>query len=238
MLKVETIDAAEAVGYAQKKIVEYLRQCRDSGEPVLLCLSGGSALAILDNFPSEVLGPHVTVTVLDERHSADPKINNMAQIASTGFLEKASASGCQLIDTRVKEGELLEEVVAGYNMGLLRWIENNPKGKIVATVGMGPDGHTSGIIPGSAEFDVLFGVEQKSLVVGYEAANQPDIQKLRITTTFAFLEKVTFAVMLVLGEGKREALKRLMADEGTLRETPARIWRSSGNETIVITDLA
>lgn len=227
----------EAVKFAQDELVNYLLKCRVAGDKVLLCLSGGSALAILDNFPSEVLGPHVTVTVLDERYSTDPKINNMAQIAATGFLEKAKANGCQLIDTRVKVGDSIEEVVVGYNMGLLRWIENTPKGKIVATVGMGPDGHTSGIIPGSIGFDRLFGHEQKNLVVGYEAINQPPEQKMRITTTFSFLENVAFAVMLVLGESKKDALMRLVADEGTLGETPARIWREPNNETLVVTDI-
>lgn len=237
MLTKEYVQQVEAAEYAQKALVSYLTDCKSSGHKVLLCLSGGSALAILDKFPTEVLGPHVTVTVLDERYSTDPKINNMAQIAPTGFLEKATASGCQLIDTRVKVGESIEEVVTGYNMGLLRWIENNPKGKIVATVGMGPDGHTSGIIPGSAGFDRLFGYDQKNLVVSYEAVNQPPEQKIRITTTFSFLEKVAFAVMLVLGESKKEALMRLVADDGTLEETPARIWREPNNETHVVTDI-
>lgn len=238
MLNVEYKRAGVAALYAQTELVDHLRKCKDKQLNVLLCLSGGSALEILKDFPFDVLGDHVTISVLDERYSIDPKINNTAQIAKTGFLEKAMASGCQLIDTRVAEGDSIEEVVAGYNMGLLRWIENNPKGKIVATVGMGTDGHTSGIIPGSVDFERLFGDDQNNLVVAYSAANQPEIQKMRITTTFAFLEKVAFAVMLVLGEGKREALIRLMAEEGTLSETPARIWRSPGNETLVITDLA
>ncbi len=237
MLRIEQVDSDKAALHARSELIRYLTKCKTDGSNVLLCLSGGSALELIKDFPMDVLGSRVTITVLDERYSTDPKINNMAQIAATGFLEKAKANGCQLIDTRVKEDDSIEEVVAGYNMGLLRWVQNNPKGKIVATVGMGPDGHTSGIIPGSAGFDRLFGVDQKNFVVGYEAANQPDTQKMRITTTFEFLEKIAYAVMLVLGEGKRDALIRLMAEEGTLSETPARIWRAPGNKTLLITDI-
>lgn len=237
MLRIEQVETDKAALYARSELIKYLTKCKVDNTSVLLCLSGGSALELIKDFPMEILGSHVTITVLDERYSTDPKINNMAQIPATGFLDKATAAGCGIIDTRVKEGESIEEVVAGYHLALTRWMENNPDGKIVATAGMGPDGHTSGIIPGSNNFDILFGDDQKKLVVGYVAANQPEAQKMRITTTFAFLEKVAFAVMLVLGESKAEAMTRLLAVEGILSETPARIWRSSQIETVLVTDL-
>lgn len=227
----------EVVLKGREDLVNYLHDCKNKNVPVLLCLSGGSALDLLNNFEFSSLGDNVTVTVLDERFSSDPEVNNMAQIEMRGFLDKAKDTGCSIIDTKVRNEETIEEFSTGFNMALARWIENHKQGKIVATVGMGPDGHTAGIIPGSSNFKELFMQHSGRLVVGYKAANQPMDRVERVSTTFEFLRLVAFAVLIVMGEEKRPALARLMAGQGDLEETPARIWREIPGVAKIYTDL-
>lgn len=215
---------------------DYLLKCKENRVEVLLCLSGGSALELLPNFDSDVLGNHVTIVVLDERFSKNPEINNLAQIEKTGFIEKAVKAGCEIIDTKPKNNESIEELAAGFNMALVRWIGNHPGGKIVATAGLGPDGHTSGIIPESANFDEVFMVNTGRMAVGYKAANQPEDRNLRVTTTFEFLRMIAFAVLIVMGD-KQDALDRLNAPTGELKVTPARIWRETVGNVRLFTDL-
>lgn len=238
MIKVESCtDKRNCVLEARQALADKLGELKGSNTSTLLCLSGGSALEILKDFDFSVLGPHVTITVLDERYSTDPSINNMAQIYTTGFIESAMNEGCELIDTRVKEDESIEELVAGYNMAIVRWIENHKFGKIVATAGMGPDGHTSGIIPGSDNFEDLFMKNNQRYVVGYKAANQPEDRCMRATTNFEFLRMITFAVLLVTGAEKQEGLNRVLGENGSLVETPARIWQEIAGQVFLFSDL-
>lgn len=238
MLNIERFQSKEEVIVEGRRALEdFLRDNKRRHENVLLCLSGGSALELLNEFDFSVIGENVTLTVLDERFSTNPAINNMAQIEKIGFLHRAREVGCQVIDTRVNEGETMEEVVVGFNMALVRWQENNPTGKIVATAGMGPDGHTSGIIPQSRNFDKLFMHDSGRYVVGYTAANQPEDRNQRVTTNFEFLRLVAFAVLVVMGEEKKSAETRLLANQGSLAETPARIWRETRGMATMFTNL-
>jgi len=69
-----------AADHLNQALTEYRTQS------VLLMLSGGSALTILEQVNVSLLGPHVTITTLDERFSIDSTVNNFAQIAATNFL--------------------------------------------------------------------------------------------------------------------------------------------------------
>lgn len=238
MLNVVKFDTKDDVIKSGRAALEnYLRDSKKNNEKVLLCLSGGSALELLNDFDYGVLGSNVTATVLDERFSTDSAINNMAQIEKTGFLGRAKEVGCEIIDTKVRDEETMEELSAGFNMALIRWQENNKDGKIVATAGMGPDGHTSGIIPGSENFDELFREKSGRFVVGYTAANQPEDRNKRVTTNFDFLRSVAYAILVVMGDEKIPAKQRLEAVDGSLQETPARIWREVRGNVLMFTNL-
>ncbi len=238
MLNIEKLETKEnVISSARTSLEVYLGGCKQNDEKVLLCLSGGSALALLEDFDFKVLGDNVTITVLDERFSTDPSINNMAQIEKTGFLDRAREAGCQIIDTKVRVDETMDDLITGFNMALVRWQENNKDGKIVATAGMGPDGHTSGIIPGSDNFEEIFGENSGRLVVGYTAANQPEDRNKRVTTNFDFLRSVAFATLIVMGDEKVSAKDRLLAESGSLVETPARVWREVRGNVLMYTNL-
>ena len=88
-----------------EKASSYLNQILDAHShiPTLFLASGGSSLKLLE--PIVIFPPNLTVGVLDERFSEDPKVNNFTQLAETSFFQKAQEKGAYFIDTRVQPGE-------------------------------------------------------------------------------------------------------------------------------------
>lgn len=212
----------------------------DTGEEaVLLLLSGGSSLALLGSINTQSLGGRVIIAPLDERYSANPNENNMAQIAESEFYSKAMSAGSHFIDTRIKDGESREELAKRFNDSLREWMNENPSGNIIATIGIGPDGHISGVMPfpedhGGFNENFNDGNSEK-LVVGYDAGDKNQFPQ-RVTTTLNLLRKIDTAIVYAVGENKREAVKKVLADNGDLATSPARILREIEGKVLLFTD--
>jgi 6-phosphogluconolactonase len=97
-------------------------------------------------------------------------------------------------------GETIEQASDAYDR-LLR--DYGPLGLV--HLGLGPDGHTASLFPGSPALD-----ERERLVVatGDELHPHP-----RLTLTFPALNQSRLAVFTVVGEGKRDALQRVKAGD-------------------------
>jgi len=212
---------------AARKAIQMVNACLREAKknPVLLMVSGGSAFNLLHGINAKNLGKHITISVLDERFSEDPKISNFVQLAGTEFYRKAGERGVSFIDTRPRAGETVEELAKRFEKGLREWRERNSKGKVIITQGVGEDGHTAGIMPYPENpklFKRLFD-DSSTWVVGYDAGEKNEYA-LRVTITHPFLRDVVdHSIIYAVGEGKREALRRVFLKEGTLWETPARI---------------
>ncbi|VAX33984.1 hypothetical protein MNBD_NITROSPIRAE03-1522 [hydrothermal vent metagenome] len=217
-------DKAEAVRQAADAISSYLSDAQKEDRKVLFLSSGGSSLEILDFIPDDILGDYLTISVLDERYDREGKNNNFVQLSLTGFYRKALKSGCAFIDTRVRPGQT-QKALADYFEGKLReWRKNNPDGEIIATIGIGPDGHTSGIMPfpeNKKMFDTLFNGER--WVVAYDAAGKTPYSE-RVTTTNTFLKLINRAFVFAVGREKAEALHRMQEDR-PVSEVPAAILK-------------
>jgi len=176
-----------------------------------------------------MLGNYLTIGVLDERYDIKGENNNFVQLSQTGFYRKALKSGCAFIDTGVRPGQT-QKALADYFEGKLReWRKNNPDGEIIATIGIGPDGHTSGIMPFPEDkdrFDALFNGER--WVVAYDAAGKTPYPE-RVTTTNTFLKLINRAFVFATGREKADALPRMQEDR-PVSEVPAAILKElSGN---------
>ena len=208
------------------------------GKPTLLLLSGGSAFALLDAIPGELLSSNLTLGVLDERFSRDDTVNNFAQLEKLEFYKRAEQAGCHFIDTYPHEGESQEELRSHFEVALRAWRAEYEGGKIIATMGIGPDGHTAGILPfrdDEAKFRQVF--DSDKWVVAYDAANKNE-HPLRVTTTNAFLRtEVDIALAMVKGEGKRKALTSLLAGDESLAAVPAQVLKEM-KEVVLYTDIA
>jgi 6-phosphogluconolactonase/glucosamine-6-phosphate isomerase/deaminase len=239
-INVEKEQLVEKAGHALDEMIR-----NRGGKPLLFLTSGGSSLPLLTYIQESSLGPDVTIGSLDDRYSRDRTINSYAVIQDGGpagdFYTKALQAGVTFLDAYPKEEESLEQFADRYQESIQEWIQNNPGGIIRATVGIGPDGHTSGVLPhprpnglaGRAEnpekFEKLFNGDR--LIIGYDVENKHP-HRYRMTSTFTFMRTFDQIITFMSGENKREALKKVLAEEGSLAETPGRIIRELKNVTL------
>jgi len=192
--------------------------------PILLLLSGGSAFSILEFIDETCLGNRITIGMLDERYSKDPDISNFSQFQETLFYKKAVSAECRFIDTKVVHNESLEDLANRFERELKSWKNSNPDGKVIATMGIGSDGHTGGIMPfaqDSTEFSHFF--EEVKWVIGYDAGSKNQYP-VRITVTNVFLRQaIDYALMYISGENKKEIFDKLLNKNGGLSGLPASI---------------
>lgn len=223
MIPIHTIpNPIEGAKRAAQTLAAKLTAYKNS--PILFLVSGGSTVPMLAHIPKDVCGPHMTVVVLDERYSADPAANNFLQLKAQPMYKTMKQAGCTFIETVPMPHESLEEFAQRYEMELREWHKEHPGGKMVATQGIGIDGHTVGIFPYPKErewFAKQFDATDR-WVVGYDAGRKNQYP-LRATTTFPFLRMLDVAIFYCYGDKKRAAVSRAMAKSGDLADTPGRI---------------
>lgn len=167
--------------------------------PASLALSGGSTarecyelLAVAD-----VSWRKVDVFFGDERWVPvdDPESNE--GMARHTFIDQVQP---RAVYSMRHAGDTIDQAADAYDR-LLR--DYGPLGLV--HLGLGPDGHTASLFPGSASLD-----ERERLVVatGDELHPHP-----RLTLTFSAIAQSRLAVFTVAGEGKREALRRVKAGD-------------------------
>lgn len=218
--------STEAKTRAGEALRAFLMETKKQSQPVLLLLSGGSAFSFLDAIHEDVLGEHVTIGMLDERFSRDESVHNFMQLTKTAFYAEALAAGALYIDTRIMEHETQEALAARFEKALRNWQKTHKNSIIIATMGVGTDGHTAGIMPFPENehlFRQLFENKNK-WVVAYNAGDK-NIYPLRVTITMPFLRThIDHAIVYVVGEEKKPALEQVCAKTGLLTETPARVF--------------
>lgn len=191
-------------------------QLRD-GRRVLWLMSGGSAVAVAVE-AARLLGAQdlarLTVSLIDERYGVVGHVNsNWTQLLAAGFdlpvatLHPVLTGAGQEATAADYEAFLYEQFggAADYCVGLL---------------GIGPDGHTSGILPHSPA------VTATGLVCAYDGGGYQ-----RITTTPVALDKLSEAVVYAVGEAKWPQLDRLETDL-PLAEQPAQALKKLAKTTI------
>ncbi len=201
-------NADEASKQAAKALEEAFDEYKDSN--ILFLSSGGSSLKILNNINPEVLTEKLIVTVLDTRLEVDLKDENYEQLAKTEFYKKAAEKGVQFLDSSAFQTLSLSEAGKNFDTLLKNWLANHQAAKIVATIGMGVDGHIAGIMPfpdDKKSFDSLF-VDTNNLAVAYDVPSGGKFPK-RLTVTYPFLSKIDRVVSYITGDDKRPKLLEL-----------------------------
>jgi 6-phosphogluconolactonase/glucosamine-6-phosphate isomerase/deaminase len=195
---------------------------KEQGKDILLMLSGGSAFAVYDAISPQWLSDHVTLAMVDDRFSRELDINNSHLLQATDFYNESINADAYFISTEVWNEQTPEELAKRFEHGLRQWRKEFPKGVVIAVFGMGEDGHTAGMIPDEDYvFTELFENTGK-WVVGYSTQNNEYHERVTITMPF-IREQVNHTVVFISGEKKRVAFDRLVAENGNLEETPARI---------------
>lgn len=225
-------NAQKATWAASEELNKILKE--HSATPILLLLSGGTAMGILTSLDPALLPQGSSVSVVDERFSEVESVNTFSQILQTDFYERAMERSVTFIRTKVLPNETLEIFADRYETSLKSWKKNNPNGIVVVTLGMGADSHTAGIFPHPEDpqkFVSLF-ENPEEWVVGYEITPDKSAHTKRVTVTIAFLlTMVDYAVIYVAGESKKEALNKAL-EEGEFIDAPARVWKKMKNSKL------
>lgn len=208
---------------AHDKLYEFLSDAQKESTNTLLLLSGGSSLSLLNGEWSEVLGNYLTVAMLDERFVEDPTAHNFTQFTQTDLYKACLEKGVFVIDTSIHT-QNLDEYTQKYDEALKNWVEQNENGLVLATIGIGANGHVAGIMPFPEDpeyFKNKF-IETENYVVGYDTRGK-DEYKYRVTATYHVIKKVNKAVTFAIGEIKKEPLTKISQNSFSLPELPSQI---------------
>lgn len=205
------------------------------GKDILLLASGGTALQLMHYY--EIGGStKFAIGILDERWSTDPDQNNFLKLKLTELYKYFDEHDFSVLESVPQQGEGRDDFAKRVERQLRNWRIAHPDGIIIATMGMGPDGHTAGVFPypeDTEQFKILF--EGESWVVSYDATGKHEMPH-RVSTTLTFMrEQINHAVAVIYGAEKQEAFDCLMADEGALSETPSRIMHEMSDVHIFTT---
>lgn len=198
------VQSDEPTGAASEELVAALNSILTEREHVRVAVAGGSALAALA--PAlEALGAaraRIRLTWVDERcvPVADAESNRGTAVARWADRGPGETLPLWL------DGETVDAALTRVRAGLATRFED---GLDVTLLGMGGDGHIASLFVGRR-------------VDADRVAHVPDSPKppaRRMTLTRDLLATATTHVLLAKGEGKRDALTRLLAGDSTLPAT-------------------
>jgi 6-phosphogluconolactonase len=204
---------------AQSAAAELLVEAAHAGVPI--ALSGGDSPGPAFEQAAE-LEPDWSSARLwwgDERCLPPDDERSNYLLARTKLLDRLDQQPAEIHRIRGELGG--EEAATEYD----RLLEGVTLG--LALQGIGPDGHTASLFPGSAALEER---ERGAVAVPHE-----DVE--RVTMTLPVLSGARQVVFLVLGEGKADAAARAFAGEPD-PATPASLLRSRAGETIALLDRA
>jgi 6-phosphogluconolactonase/glucosamine-6-phosphate isomerase/deaminase len=203
---IKSTDSNEGIDALTKRLVDELT----AGKHVLWMIPGGSnipaAVRIMEQIPY-ALTNFLSITLSDERYGEPGHDNsNWQQLISAGFQGKQAILLPVLIS-----GATLDDVTRAFDKMLSEQFQKNDI--IIAQLGIGSDGHISGILP-----------ESEATTAGGLAAGYHSEQYTRITTTFTAIEQVTAAYVFAFGAEKQSALNNLRQDISVIQE-PAQVLK-------------
>ena len=196
----------------------------DRQSRVLWLCSGGSNTLLQVKIMDHLVGSGVsleglTILAMDERFggSGHPD-SNFQQLKQAGF----KVGQATWIDVLAKNLDF-DQTVQNYS-NLLKDL-NKKSDFTIATFGIGADGHTAGILPGSAAVDA------QQPVYGYVWQDY-----VRITITPNWLVGVDKAFVVARGQAKLDALSRLKAAASSTAELPSMLLNKI-KDVVVYTDI-
>ncbi len=192
----------------------------------LLALSGGTSMdyksMIVD--PSDIIPG--AICVVDERYGEPFHENSNELLMKNAGIKDFADEKC-IESHKVLRGEGFLETAKGYEKDIEELFSRFAKK--VGVMGVGDNLHTAGIFP--------YSVAAKSPNF-VEAEEVEDQFPLRITITLRSLGEFTNFVIMMFGDGKREAVKRMLSeDENDMQKYPAIFYRKNKIKSFLVTDI-
>lgn len=249
-ISIVNVESQEKGLLIAKKILYFLTSQNPNS---LLFLSGSTTpKSLYEKLAQEHKLSVGAVAMVDERYDPTYKNSNEKMIRKTGLIDDLKSRGIPFypvlqreafkhssagVSVSGKDMDLLEFFAQRYHKILLELSDKKGSAKSIAIMGVGKDGHTAGLAPDRLDF------KNPMFYDGYfNSFNDPKTMEeggfgKRMTLTLYGLMDMDFLVVLVFGEKKKEALKRMFAG-GDLAEVPARFYTHErmAQKTILITD--
>ncbi len=220
-------------------LVEHLRQRLELFARVHVALSGGSSGSLLcaelargtDLRESEWTRIHLWL--VDERWvgDEDPRLN-------FGLIRDALAAhvplpGANLHPMPVMQDDGAEHYERDLRDALAERRDASERCLDAVVLGMGADGHTASLFPGTPALD-----ERERWIV-LNDGEQVAPPRPRMTMTFPLLNHARFIALLVTGEGKQAALRRVAENPDDCRNLPvAGVIPAAGSRMVWFLDRA
>jgi 6-phosphogluconolactonase len=235
-LKVLADPAAVAAAVAER-FLQRLVAAQGRGEEPQVALTGGSIAQAVHRQIALLAPDHdvdwsrVVFWWGDERYVAPDSAERNALDARAAFLDVVGATEVHEIPSTAAAPDV--DGAATTYSDLLR---SAGAGEFdLVMLGMGPDGHVASLFPGLPQVDV-----DDRIAVPVTQSPKPPPE--RVSLTFAALNRTRATWFLVTGEEKADAVRRALADDGDVHETPARGISptpiNGAGETIWFLDLA
>lgn len=183
--------------------------------PILLLLSGGSAIEMQVKLGQSLNNKSaITLSLCDERFGpVGHPDSNWQKLEQAGF----DFAGFKDVYPVLK-GADLNNTTSDFNAFLQKQLEQ--KHYLLGIFGMGEDGHTSGVLPGSPA------VSAPDFAVNYKADDF-----IRITTTPAFIAKMNEAYVYAYGAAKQTQIARFAHQQVALSEQPLQVMKQLNKVT-------
>lgn len=205
-------DSAPVVEY----LVKVLKEKLATGQKVLWLVPGGSAIGVAAEVSKQLRDldlTNLTVTLTDERYGpVGHPDSNWQQLHAADF----HLPGATMVP--VLHGHTAEETTTEFGRHLQEYCQG--AAYCIGFFGMGPDGHTAGILPGSPA------VSATDWAAYYEVP-----QFRRITMTVPAIAALSEAVVYAMGDSKLEPLQNLQKDV-PLDEQPAQALKKVPKLTV------
>lgn len=197
---------------AEAKVLTGLKAALKKYERVLWIITGGSNLAMIAQIMDKISGTEsakLAIMLSDERFGpiGFPD-SNLKQLYDAGFKPKRAT-----VVPVLRPGVLLKETTEFYDEAVRTAFA--AADFTFAQLGMGPDGHVAGILPGSPATKPT-----KKWVMSYET---PEFT--RITLTPFALSRLSEAFLPVFGKAKKTALENLRDKQLTISKQPAQLLK-------------
>jgi 6-phosphogluconolactonase len=201
-----------------------------------IALSGGStpkalyALLAAEPYRSRIDWQKVHILFGDERAVPPDHKDSNFKMADEALLSKVSIPKAQVYRMKGELGDKADQAAREY--GLMLKAEF-PDGLDVVLLGMGGDGHTASIFPGTVAVK-----EKEHRVIGYFAENSSTGKSWRITMTAPFINQSREIFVLLAGADKAARLKEVLEGPEDPNRLPIQLIKPTQGKIVWIMDVA